>query len=213
MSKITIEFFHDVICSFCFPMSYRMRKLQEMMPDIEIIHRSFALVKEENHFDLMFGDRANAKEEILGHWVHANQNDDLHRFNIEGMKRADFPFPSSMNVLKTCKAAYFIGGDPEYWNVFDALQKALFVENRNIGSQTVIYQVIRETGVDFELWKQYYEEESTEEGVESDLRLAELYGIRSIPHLVINGKYRVSGAQSITNIFRVIEEVKQDMEA
>lgn len=47
MSKITIEFFHDVICSFCFPMSYRMRRLKEIMPDVEIVHRSFALVKEE----------------------------------------------------------------------------------------------------------------------------------------------------------------------
>lgn len=47
MSKITIEFFHDVICSFCFPMSYRMRRLQEMMPDVEIVHRSFALFKSE----------------------------------------------------------------------------------------------------------------------------------------------------------------------
>ncbi|HCW73424.1 MAG TPA: DsbA family protein, partial [Clostridiaceae bacterium] len=37
MNKITIEFFHDVICSFCFPMSYRMRQLQKLMPEIEIV--------------------------------------------------------------------------------------------------------------------------------------------------------------------------------
>ncbi|KAJ73436.1 DSBA oxidoreductase [Enterococcus faecalis AZ19] len=35
-----IEFFHDVICSFCFPMSDRMHEIQQEFPDIELIHRS-----------------------------------------------------------------------------------------------------------------------------------------------------------------------------
>jgi predicted DsbA family dithiol-disulfide isomerase len=86
--KMKIEFFHDVICSFCFPMSYRMRQVQKKYPNIEIIHRSFALAWEEEDLNKMFGNRDNAKKEILGHWEHANQNDDLHRFNIEGMKQA-----------------------------------------------------------------------------------------------------------------------------
>lgn len=47
MNRIEIEFFHDVICSFCFPMSYRMRQLKEMMPDVTIKHRSFALVRSD----------------------------------------------------------------------------------------------------------------------------------------------------------------------
>ena len=92
MSKLSIEFFHDVICSFCFPMSYRMRQIEKLMPDAEIIHRSFALVREEYDFDVMFGSREEAKEEILSHWEHANENDDLHRFNIAGMRRRIFCF-------------------------------------------------------------------------------------------------------------------------
>lgn len=36
MEKVKIEFFHDVICSFCFPMSYRMRQLVEQMEYVEI---------------------------------------------------------------------------------------------------------------------------------------------------------------------------------
>ncbi|WP_128424949.1 DsbA family oxidoreductase [Gudongella oleilytica] len=211
MSKITIEFFHDVICSFCFPMSYRMRRLKEIMPDVEIVHRSFALVKEEKHFDLMFGSRAKAKDEILGHWEHANHNDDLHRFNIEGMRQSDFPFPTSMKALTACKAAYYVGGDQVYWDVLDALQYALFVQNRDVGSQDVIEEVVKETGIDFESWKLYFSDKNTLEEVEKDLSLADLYGIRSIPHLVINGRFRVSGAQSISNIVRSIEEVKQEM--
>ena len=208
MSKLSIEFFHDVICSFCFPMSYRMRQIEKLMPDIEIIHRSFALVREEYDFDVMFGSREDAKEEILGHWEHANENDDLHRFNIEGMRKANFLFPGSMKGLLACKAAYFAGGSASYWDVFDALQNALFVRSLNIGDQEVIESVVRETLADFDAWKKHYEAPETLEAVEADLMLAERYGVRSVPHLVINGKHHVSGAIGLDKIIEALGKIK-----
>ena len=63
-----IEFFHDVICSFCFPMSDRMHEIQQEFPEIELIHRSFALGWSANDFETMFGSRAAVKEEVLTHW-------------------------------------------------------------------------------------------------------------------------------------------------
>lgn len=208
MSKLSIEFFHDVICSFCFPMSYRMRQIEKLMPDAEIIHRSFALVREEYDFDVMFGSREEAKEEILGHWEHANENDDLHRFNISGMRKADFLFPGSMKGLLACKAAYFAGGSTSYWDVFDALQNALFVRSLNIGDQEVIDSVVRETLADFDAWKSHYEDQKTLEAVEADLLLAEKYGVRSVPHLVINGKHHVSGAVGFDQIIEALGKIK-----
>ncbi|CUT02489.1 DsbA family oxidoreductase [Candidatus Chrysopegis kryptomonas] len=41
--KIQIEFFHDVLCAWCFAISPRIHKLAEENPDVEIIHRAFAL--------------------------------------------------------------------------------------------------------------------------------------------------------------------------
>ena len=49
-----VEFFHDVICSFCFPMSYRMRKVAAKYPKLNITHRSFALELEAEKFIRMF---------------------------------------------------------------------------------------------------------------------------------------------------------------
>ena len=43
MRNITIEFFHDVICSFCFPMSYRMRELVKVMPEVDVYKRQESL--------------------------------------------------------------------------------------------------------------------------------------------------------------------------
>jgi predicted DsbA family dithiol-disulfide isomerase len=212
MNKITIEFFHDVICSFCFPMSYRMRQLQKLMPEIEIVHRSYALVKSERDFDAMFGSRAAAKAEIMSHWEHANHNDDHHRFNISGMRQTDFLFPSSMKGLIACKAAYFVAGDAGYWDVFDALQNALFVQNQNIEENEIIEDCVRESGIDVESWVHHYNSIETKDAVESDFLLVKQYNIQGVPALVINGNQQISGAQPLSKIIQVIEEITKGKE-
>lgn len=205
MKKIKVEFFHDVICSFCFPMSYRMRKLKELMPELEIIHRSFGLVKKENDFIEMFGSRENAKEEIMSHWHHANKNDDLHRFNIEGMKNETFLFPMSIKPLKACKAAKYIGGEDAYWDLFDALQTEFFVNNRNIELDEIIFENVKKIGLDFEKWKTNFNSNEVERDVELDFELVEKYGLKSVPALVINEKYIINGATSVDYVKKVIE--------
>jgi len=210
MNTVTIEFFHDVICSFCFPMSYRMRQLKELMPEVQIIHRSYALVKSAGDFDWMFGSRTKAKDEIMSHWEHANHNDDLHRFNISGMRQADFPFPTSMKGLSACKAAYFVAGDAGYWDVFDNLQHALFVQNRNIEDHEVIEDCVRKSGIDFESWVKHYNSEEIKDAVEKDFLLVKQYNIKGVPALVINGNQQISGAQPLSRIIQVIEGVAKE---
>ena len=212
MNKITIEFFHDVICSFCFPMSYRMRQLQKLMPEVQIVHRSYALVKSTGDFDIMFGSRTAAKDEIMSHWEHADHNDDLHRFNVYGMRQADFPFPTSMNGLIACKAAYFVAGDAGYWDVFDALQNTLFVQNRNIEEKEIISDCVIKCGIDFESWVKHYNSEETKDAVESDFLLVKQYNIQGVPALVINGNQQISGAQPLSKIIQVIEGIEKDKE-
>lgn len=207
---IKIEFFHDVICSFCFPMSARMRKISEKYNNVEIIHRSFALGWEEENFIRMFGSREAVKPEVLGHWAQANQNDDDHRFNIEGMETQDFNFPISKPGLLAAKAAGLLGGQEAYWDVFDALQDALFVVNQNIEDPQVIEEAIQATDVDFDQWKKQVQDPKTEEAVLGDLKLAEDYGVYSAPTLIINGKYRVSGAQPLEAIEQALEKVSNE---
>ena len=207
MVRLNVEFFHDVICSFCYPMSYRMRQIDRGLPEVNIIHRSFALAPDENALAAMFGSREKAKGEILTHWAHANQNDDLHRFNIEGMKEKDFLFPTSMNALLAAKAASFIGGEALYWDVFDALQKGLFTDNRNIEDEEVITQIVSGFVQDLKRWQDYYHSGEIKEAVEKDLALARQYGIRSVPSLVIDGRYLVNGAQPYEELLAYLQEI------
>lgn len=207
---IKIEFFHDVICSFCFPMSERMRRIAKNYNNIEINHRSFALGWEAEDFIRSFGSREAVKPEVLGHWVQANKNDDEHRFNVEGMRQTDFNFPISKPGLKAAKAAGLIGGDNIYWDVFDRIQNKLFVENKNIEDIDVLEEAVKETSISFADWKAQFENEETEKAVLADLQLAQAYGVNSAPTLVINQKYAITGAQSQEEIEKVLAKISRD---
>ncbi len=207
---IRIEFFHDVICSFCFPMSARMRRIAKKYNNIEIIHRSFALGWEAEDFIRSFGSREAVKSEVLGHWVHANQNDDEHRFNIEGMRQTDFNFPISKPGLIAAKAAGLIGGENVYWDLFDRIQNKLFVENKNIEDIAVLEEAVKETSISFSDWKAQFEKDETKKAVLADLGLVQAYGVNSAPTLVINQKYAIPGAQSQEEIEKVLAKISKD---
>lgn len=204
-----VEFFHDVICSFCFPMSYRMRKVAEKYPRLNVTHRSFALGWEKEQFIQMFGSHEAVKPEVMSHWEHANENDDEHRFNIEGMKEQDFLFPTSKNGLIAAKAAGIIAGDSGYWDVFDAIQNALFVQNKDISNAKVLEKIVKESPLDFDTWKEQFENSETEQAVLEDLQRVQSYGIQGAPALVIDQKYLISGAQPQGVIEKTIEEIAE----
>ena len=206
---IKIEFFLDVICSFCFPMSARMRRIVDKYNNIEVVHRSFALGWEPEDFIRSFGSREAVKPEVLNHWAHANQNDDEHRFNIEGMRKTSFNFPISKPGLIAAKAAGLIGGDDMYWDVFDRIQTKLFVENKNIEDVAVLEEAVRETNVSFDDWKIQFENKETEAAVLKDLQLAKAYGVHSAPTLVINEKYAIVGAQSEDAIIQALTQISE----
>lgn len=191
-----IEFFHDVICSFCFPMSHNMRKLAEKYPDIEIVHRSFALAWEPDDMVNMFGSREGATAKIVPHWEKANQHDELGRFNMEGMLKTEFLFPISRQPLLAAKAAGMVGGESAYWDAFDAIQNKLYVRNQNIEDDAVLEEAIREAGIDVDAWKEAYLSKECEEKVLEDFELAKKYNVSSVPSLIVDEEKMVFGALS-----------------
>lgn len=205
-----IEFFHDVTCSFCFPMSNRMRKITSKYNNIDVINRSFASGLEPDHYIQMFGSREAGKLEVLTHWEQANQNDDDQHFKIEGMREMDFTFPTLKNGLKAAKAAGILDGQDAYWNVFDAIQHTLIVENKNIKDFDILKAAVATTDINIDQWVAQYEKAETEEAVLQDLAVGQAYGIHGVPALVINQKYLISGAQATEDIENQLKQIAQE---
>ena len=207
-----VEFFHDVICSFCFPMSYKMRQIARQLPEVEVVHRSFVLAWTKEDLIRMFGSLSQAKTEILHHWENANLTDPLKRFNPTGMAKTTFDFPTSKYPLLAAKAAGIIGGESDYWDVFDALQERLFIKNQDISNLEVIYDVMKTTNIDFLNWKRQFEAEETELQVKKDMEQAIAYRISSVPTLIMDGVYQLNGSQPIEDIISDLQSVSNTMD-
>ena len=127
--KIRVDFFHDVICRWCYVLSPRLRQLAEEF-NLDIHHHAFALLATREEMIGKFGSMKQAKQIILGHWEQCPRADDNKRVNVEGMRQQTFEYPFSTPGLVGCKAAEQQGGASAYWNYFDAATHAHMSENK-----------------------------------------------------------------------------------
>jgi len=200
-----VEFFHDVLCAWCFALSPRMRRLVAEFPEIEVIHRSFALASDADRLVEMFGSKEAAKREILNHWRNANENDDEHRIHTEDMALRTFDYPYSMPGLVACKSAELQGGQLAHWNMFDRIQKAHLVETQNIADFNVLLQCADEVGLDTERFKNDFESDATLDAIYQDSYRAKELGVNAVPSLLINGRKLLSGAHK----YETLKELTQ----
>lgn len=106
-----IEFFHDAVCGWCYVLSPRLRKLAKQQ-NIQIVQRCFVLQRSDEEMIERFGSLAQAKSEILNHWIACQQAaDDKTLFNIEGMRAQPFNYPSGYLAAVGAKAAERLAGN------------------------------------------------------------------------------------------------------
>lgn len=199
---LTVEIFHDVLCAFCYALSPRLHRLADAHPEIEIVHRSFALAPSPARLEAMFGTPEAAKAEILGHWRRANDLDDGRRIDADLMATRDHPYPHSMPGLVACKAAEVQGGQDAHWAMLDAVQHAHLTACLDITDAEVLAGCAAAAGLDVDRWRRDVEGPDVHRRVEEDLARAEAYGIGGVPTLVADGRYGLSGAQP----FDVLEQ-------
>lgn len=190
----TIEFFHDVLCAWCYAFSPRLRRLVDEFPRVEVIHRCFALAPTPNRIEQMFGSKEAGKAEILNHWRAANENDDEHRICTEDMVCKNFDYPYSMPGLLACKAAEFQGGQKAHWDMFDRIQKAHLTETLNIADEDVLINCAKEVGLDIQRFINDFHADITLQAVEEDNLRARLAGVYAVPTIIINNERILSGA-------------------
>ena len=208
MKTLHIDFFHDVLCAWCYALSPRLRRLSYIYPDIEVDHHCFALAPTPARLKDMFGDERTAKEEILEHWRAANKNDEEHRINAELMAKRTHDYPYSMPGLIACKAAEILKGPAGHWDYFDRVQKAHLTECLNIVDREVLIQCARDINLDTTRFESLLDDPQTMNAVQKDLGLAQQFGINSVPTLVINNKWQINGAYPYEELKSLIDKVR-----
>jgi len=143
---------------------------------------------------------------IASHFERANGHEDGIVFN----PWKSGPYPTwGMPALKASKAAALQG--KEKWRSFHlALMKAFYTEGRDISKSEVLEEVARETELAMDQFMEEYSNQKWEDLVyEETGRGQEVFGIRSIPSVVVEGTVLVEGTVSIDRYKQVIAEVKK----
>jgi putative protein-disulfide isomerase len=185
MATLSIDFFHDVVCCWCFNISSRMRSLAAEL-DLDIRHRTFVLQASRAEMALRWGTPEAARDTILGHWAVCRQvSDRPDMVNIDAMRAAPFDYPHGLEAALGCKAAERLGGQPAHWDMFDRLQQAHLAEARNIADPETVLQVARDLGFEAATFTEAFNDPATAQAVAADRHLARALQVQSIPTLIV----------------------------
>lgn len=193
MPALTIDFFHDVVCCWCFNISSRMRGLAKEF-DLDIRHRTFVLQGSQTEMAERWGSPAQARATILEHWKLCRQvSDRPDRVNVDAMRAAPFDYPHGMTAARACKAAERIGGQAAHWDMFDRLQLAHLSGEQDIADPATVLDVARALGFEGAAFADVFHEAATARAVETDRQDARRMQVHSIPTLIV----RETGARLV----------------
>ncbi|WP_068112008.1 DsbA family oxidoreductase [Tropicimonas marinistellae] len=182
---LTVDFFHDVVCCWCFNISSRLRTLAAEV-DLDIRHRTFVLQASPAEMAERWGSAAEARTTILGHWSACREVSDRPELvDIAAMARAPFDYPHGMTAARACKAAERIGGQAAHWDMFDRLQHAHLALARNVADPQVLAEAARDIGLEPGAYARAFADPATARAVEADRQHARRLQVRAIPALVV----------------------------
>lgn len=182
-APLTVDFFHDVVCGWCYVMSPRLR---QVAAELGIVVRQRSVVLQESPEDMRqaFGSMERAKQVILGHWEACALHDDQPRIDVEGMRAERFDYPSGMAGALACQAAHLQAGDAGHWDMFDAIQRAHLSEHRNIGDTATLLDIAVEKGYGRDEFSALMQGAEALQCVQADRAAAARLAIHSIPTLI-----------------------------
>ncbi len=195
MPRLHLDFFHDVVCCWCYNISSRLRLLSDEF-DLNIRHRTFVLQASTKEMATRWGTPEQARKTILAHWVACREVSDApDGLDVEAMRRARFDYPHGWEAALACKAAERIGGQSTHWDMFDAIQRAHFSQARNIADVDVLTEVARGIGLEAPAFGQIKSDQQTAEAVNADRLYARQRQIRTIPAVIVRetGQRLVNG--------------------
>jgi len=92
----------------------------------------------------------------------------------------------------------------------DAVMRSYWSDARDISNISVLADCAGEVGLDRALFEAALDDPVFDRLVQADVEQAHAYGINSVPALIFNDKYLVSGAQPADVLRQVVERIVQE---
>lgn len=202
-TKDKIIYVGDPMCSWCYGVSQ----------EVVVLHDHYADTKD---FELVMGGlrpynketMADLKSFLTHHW------DDVHKasgqeFNYDILDSAGITYDTE----PPCRATVVVRAlDPSKELVFfKKVQKAFYLENKNLHLTASYLPIIKELGLDAEQFTKLFESDEMKEKVKLDFQRAQTLGVTSFPTIILehNGQRTIvakgfaSSESMIANIERI----------
>lgn len=199
ISKISINFFTDPICSTCWGIEPQLRKLKLAYGNhFKLTYRMGGLLQS---WDTYAGKDVKKPEDVAPHWDKASQH---YEMPIDGDIWIEDPLASSYIPCIAFKAAQ-MQGDQKSLQFLRRIKEMVFMEKKNISRMDHLKEAARVCGLDPEQLA-HAVEGPAKLLFEEDLKFAKLFGVKGFPTLVFtdsnNDHYSLSGHKT----YEVLEE-------
>lgn len=101
------------------------------------------------------------------------------------------------NTLQAHRLTHYAAAQGKEAEVVEALYKAYFTDSLHLGEPTVLAEIAKQAGLDYDATLEMLSSDEYTNEVRADERDAAILGVRGVPFFVLDRKYGVSGAQPV----------------
>lgn len=196
---ITVDVWSDVMCPFCYMGDTLLSQAIERFPHgsaVTVRYHSFQLMPELSRepvdlADLLVEKRGFPRDQVAS--MHAGVTARAAALGLDyRLDRA-----VTVNSRDAHRLAHFAATAGRQGEMVHRLFKAYFTDGLDIADHDALADMAAELGLDRDKALAALKSGAFDDEVEADLRRARELGVSGVPFFILNGKYAVSGAQSV----------------
>ncbi|MEM0374266.1 MAG: DsbA family protein [Sulfolobaceae archaeon] len=205
--QVTITFYHDVICPYCYVMSKRLRRvIKDFNGLVRVKHKSFMIIPDLQDIKEIAPTPEDAKEVIKREFEIVKKY--FSDYDPEKViRKSKFTYIWSLPPQLGCKAAEFQGGDDMHWAFFDEAQDRFFLEGEDITNEYVLLDIAKKIGLDVQRFAKDLKSKEAKFAVIEDEEDAKAKGIKGVPAMIVNDYWLIRGVKDEEFLRNVIEDV------
>lgn len=193
-----VEIWSDYACPFCYIGKRRFETALQQFTNsdqVEVIYRSFELdPNAPKDTDEDMSTMLSKKYGMSIEQAKANGKQVEQQAASVGL---EYHLDSMIltNTLQAHRLTHYAASQGKEAEVVEALYKAYFTDSLHLGEPTVLAEIAKQAGLDYDATLDMLKGDQYTNEVRADQRDAANLGVRGVPFFVIDRKYGVSGAQ------------------
>lgn len=210
-----IDIFSDIVCPWCYIGKRRLEAALaefEHADQVEVVWRSYQLdpsapkgqsISTVEALGAKFPGGPEQVKEMLARTQGMAAE--------EGLEFGGNSFhANTVDAHRLLHLALEEGGSVVQGALKEALFKAHFTDNVNVGEAAVLTTVATSVGLDADRVAQVLASDEYDDAVRADIAQAQAYGSTGVPFFVVDAKYGVSGAQAKEAFTQVLERAWEE---